>query len=85
MAQTVLLIPKLFAFASLGCSVLNVISMKNVRNVKNINPVNLVNMSPKKDHLHLMSSVHRARLERFQTTVMLSGVNHTHNVKAGQF
>ncbi len=31
------------------------------------------------DHLHLMSSVHRVRLERFQTTVMLSGVNHTHS------
>lgn len=48
MAQTALLIPKLFAFASLGCSVLNVISIKNVRNVKNIDPANLVDMSPKK-------------------------------------
>ncbi len=49
MAQTALLIPKLFAFASLGCSVLNVnLSIKNVRNVKNIDPANLVNMSPKK-------------------------------------
>ncbi len=31
------------------------------------------------DHLHLMSSVHRVCLERFQTTVMLSSVNHTHS------
>ncbi len=31
------------------------------------------------DHLHLMSSVPRVCLERFQTTVMLSSVNHTHS------
>ncbi len=48
MALTALLIPMLFAFASLGCSVLKLISLKNVRNVKNTDPANLVNISPKK-------------------------------------
>lgn len=85
MAESALLIPTLFAFASLECTVLNLIMKKSVRNVKNIDPANRVNMSPIKAHLDLMSSVHRVHLESFQTTVMLSSVNHTQNVEAGQF